>query len=203
LALLVVVALAACSSYSSTTSAPSDAGADVAAPPPPPSPEDAGDDAADAGETNLLINGGFEEGCAAWGTNSPLGTAQADTTARSGTGSCRLCYAGGADASAGANANLAQTVAFALHAPAHPFGTLWVRAPPSGPTPVNVYARVTVGQDDGGLLDCLSAGHVPLGDTWQRIDPTCTDALDGTSLTLDVVADDGCVLVDDATLVVK
>lgn len=185
--------LAACSSYSSSGGTP-DAGATDGATP----PADGGDDAGAA--PNLLVNGGFEQGCAGWAANG-FATTTADGTARTGAGSCRLCYVG--DGGFGTNANLFQPVMHALPATSRPLATFWVRTPPGTSPSTNVYARVTIELQDGGVSLCDSAGHFAPGETWQRIDATCTQALDGVGIDVDLVTDTACVLVDDASLVLE
>jgi hypothetical protein len=199
-ALAVLVAGAACSSYSGTGSVPVDGGADAtpasdAAPENDSSTPDA-DAASEAGAPNLLENGDFESGCARW--TASQGSATADTTARSGAGSCRLCFAPDPDSGAMA-ANLYQIVPHTLTSGTRYGATAWVRNAPGTSGASSAYSRIIEHDNTGTAYPSSGTPFTP-NDTWQRTDALLDLPADGSAIEFAITASGGCILVDDASL---
>jgi hypothetical protein len=185
---LVVIVLAGCSSFGSTPdNAVVDAGADTGA---------AAD--AEAGTTasgNLLKNGDFELGCADWGGNTA--SLQDDTIAHGGAKSCRACQNGGS------SWEVLQATA-PVKVGATYVGEAWVRAAPGVPAAQGIEAHIITYDDQDRSVDNTSTSGAALTADWQHLSVTFTVDKPAARIAfaIDAANAPGCVIVDDASLVV-
>ncbi|WP_146651677.1 hypothetical protein [Labilithrix luteola] len=165
------------------------------------SPEDGGADA-DATPPNLLTNGDFEFGCAAWG--AAFGSVQASSTARSGAGSCKFCM--------GSNweAFFEQTVKMPVAANETYVAEVWTQGAmsPSDLTDAGFYGEMLYVTSLNTSKD--SPSLTPASATWQRLTALVktTAASDAVTVSYRLQQQQPakqsggvvCILVDDASL---
>jgi hypothetical protein len=182
-----VAIAAACTSYSARPDDPSqDGGSNASAD---------GSDAADAAVR--FSNGDFELGCTDWASNVSILTD--DTTAHTGTKSCRVC----------ANDRTSWSIQQLVTTPVAPgsvySASAFIRAAPDAQAADGVVETLYVVDDDGGLdpNPASTSGTNP-GASWQQIAITVTvPAGGGEGIEMSISGDSfgGCFLIDDAELV--
>lgn len=158
--------------------------------------------AADAAAPNLLTNGDFELGCAAWGT--AFGQVKADSTARSGAGSCKFCMNDNWEAF------LEQTVSTPVAANETYFAEVWTQGVLSPAELENAGfegEEVWVSSKNAGLS---KGPRGQVGATWQRVTSLVKTTAASDSVTISYRLQQAqpakqtggvvCVLVDDASL---
>ncbi len=201
-AALALSAMAACSTAYSATDEPSveagtDAGLGDGA-----APGDSGGAGLDAGAdaVDLLANGDFELGCAAWGGDNAVLTPNTDPAlVHGGTGSCLVCTTG----DAGVQNELFASAVVAAPPGARFYGGAWLRSAPTTAPPA-LTAHLDVADTTGaGLEQGLVTPAAPLVAEWHKatalVDVTASDG--GRVNVYFVGMESGrCYLVDDAWL---
>lgn len=202
---MMLVAMAACTSAYGTALSPDDAGPDAT---------DGGGDATepgdsasfsdsaeaavippDTGVTNLLENGDFELGCAAWSVTPNASLTPFSTGAHGGTTACRLCLP-----EDGGTAVLAQEVVLDADLDAQHLGaTGFVRSDDSETLELVFILRVFGG--DGGIL---TVAQNPYGaaDDWAEVAGTIGVPAGASKVTVSfgVAGAARCLDVDDVSL---
>jgi hypothetical protein len=184
--------LTACGAFASSKAEDSDAGArDGSFDDASPVEASTTDAAADAGVTNLLINGDFEFDCANWNNNAS--GLSGSSTAHSGARSCQVCAS--VNAAYGLYANTKSPPILGARYQAE----VWVRATDTDASS-SLVATLLV-RENGAVLEQVSTtGFVPTP-SWQRLGVILEVTKNrGDSLRLDVTSLSAgtCFLIDDA-----
>jgi hypothetical protein len=158
-----------------------------------PSPEASVEASVDHGP-NLLVNEGFELGCAGW-TSGQMSVSES-SEARTGAKSCLLCP------SVDFYPQFFQLPTQNVVTGDRYFGELWVRAPATVPSTAPPLLQLKVHYSGGSVEGPTSTGAVP-SSTWTRVTALFEASHDGDRVELTVHVQEAageCLLVDDAAL---
>jgi hypothetical protein len=153
------------------------------------------DTAGGAGRVNLLANGDFELGCAAWTASN--GDLTSEPIGRNGK-ACRVCKTTGAN-----SYELLTVVAHPTSAGQKYVAEAYLRAAPGADASTSTSSRVLVLDSNSTPIQAgqPSSGPVPI-DQWQSISALISVTVDGGVRLYFVVNASGgsCFLIDDAVL---
>jgi hypothetical protein len=161
---------------------------------------------ADAGPPNVLSNGDFELGCSdGWKGLDPFTTGTLDTTAHSGSASCRVCSTAFDGGGATFYADFGQSAEHPV-APGETYeAELWARTAPSSAAPDSFSAALAVRDADGGALEETNSGAQIPTDAWAHVgfSHKTTAAGETLSFIITMQRNSGtttCLLLDDARI---